>query len=132
MHHQAISTANAPSPGGAYAQAIRHGDLVVLSGQVGVDPATGETVAGVAAQTRQALRNLLAVLAAAGGAPEHLVKTTCFLTDVTAFAEFDAAYAEVLGDLRPTRSTVGVQLAGGFLVEIEGLAIVPSDAGARP
>jgi len=121
---EVIATADAPAPGGAYVQAIRAGDLLLLSGQVGIDPATGEVPEGVAEQTRQAIRNLQAVLEAAGGSLEQLVKTTCFLTSVDDFPEFNAAYAEVMGEHRSTRSTVGVQLAGGYLVEIEGLALL--------
>jgi 2-iminobutanoate/2-iminopropanoate deaminase len=124
MQTEVIATDAAPAPGGAYVQAIKTGSIVVLSGQVGIDPATGEPPPGVAAQTRQALRNLEAVLVAAGGSLASLVKTTCFLTDVGAFGEFNAAFAEVMGDHRATRSTVGVQLAGGYLVEIEGLALL--------
>lgn len=124
MNPEVIVTEAAPAPAGAYVQALRAGSLVVLSGQVGLDPNTGGPPAGVAAQTRQALRNLEAVLVAAGGSLASLVKTTCFLSDVEAFGEFNAAYAEVMGRHHPTRSTVGVQLAGGYLVEIEGLALV--------
>lgn len=130
METETIATDAAPAPGGFYAQAIRAGELVVLSGQVGVDPATGAVAEGVAGQTRQAIVNLDAVLRAAGGSLASLVKTTCFLTSVDAFAEFDAAYAEAFGDHRPTRSTVGVDLAGGYLVEIEGLAVLPARDGS--
>ena len=132
MQTEAVTTDAAPAPGGAYVQALKAGSLVVLSGQVGIDPSTGRAPDGVAAQTRQALRNLEAVLTAAGGSLGSLVKTTCFLTDVDAFPEFNAAYAEAMGDHRPTRSTVGVALAGGFLVEIEGLAVLePGPEGGR-
>lgn len=131
MKAETIVAPGAPAPGGSYCHAIRAGNLLVLSGQVGVDPATGVVADGVAAQTKQALANLDAVLRAAGGSLASLVKTTCFLTSVDAFAEFDAAYAEAFGDHRPTRSTVGVALAGGYLVEIEGLALLPEpEAGA--
>lgn len=130
MQRETIATTDAPPPGGSYVQAIRAGELLVLSGQVGVDPATGQVAEGVAGQTRQALANLDAVLRAAGGSLRDLVKTTCFLTSVDAFAEFDAAYAETFGDHRPTRSTVGVALAGGYLVEIEGLALLPARDGS--
>lgn len=119
-----IETDDAPGPGGAYSQAIRAGELVMLSGQVGIDPLTGQVADGVAAQTRQALHNLEAVLHAAGGSLDRLIKTTCFLTSVDRFAEFNEAYGQVMGDHRPTRSTVGVQLAGGYLVEIEGIALL--------
>jgi 2-iminobutanoate/2-iminopropanoate deaminase len=98
--------------------------MLWLAGQVGIDPATGDVAEGVAGQTRQALRNLEAVLRAAGGSLESLVKTTCFLTRVDAFAEFNAAYVQVMGNHQPPRSTVGVELAGGYLVEIEGLAVI--------
>jgi 2-iminobutanoate/2-iminopropanoate deaminase len=124
MQTETIATDAAPAPGGYYAQAIRAGELLVLSGQVGVDPATGAVADGVAGQTRQAIANLDAVLRAAGGSLASLVKTTCFLTSVDAFAEFNAAYTEAFGDHCPTRSTVGVDLAGGFLVEIEGIALL--------
>ena len=119
-----ISTDGAPAPAGAYSQAFRSGNTLWLAGQIGVDPATGKVAEGVAAQTRQALHNLEAVLRAAGGDLTSLVKTTCFLTDVEAFAEFNAAYDEVMDGHRPPRSTVGVRLAGGYLVEIEGAAVI--------
>ena len=131
MPTHTIVAADAPKPGGHYAHAIRHGEIVVLSGQVGVDPATGRVPPGVGAQTSQALRNLDAVLRAAGGSLAALIKTTCFLASVDSFAEFNAAYEEAMRDHRPARSTVGVNLPGGYLVEIEGLAVVPeqSDGG---
>lgn len=124
MQTEVILTTEAPTPGGAYSQAIRAGELVFLSGQVGIDPKTGQVREGVAAQTRQALHNLEAVLLAAGGSLDRLVKTTCFLTSIDAFAEFNAAYEQVMGEHKPTRSTVGVQLAGDYLVEIEGIALL--------
>lgn len=119
-----IHAAAAPRPGGSYSHAIRAGGLLLLAGQVGVDPADGRLPDGVAAQTRQALRNLEAVLRAAGGSLDRLAKTTCFLASLDDFAAFDAAYREVLGDHRPARSTVGVELAGGCRVEIEGIALL--------
>jgi 2-iminobutanoate/2-iminopropanoate deaminase len=131
MQTDVIAAADAPQPGGAYSQAVRAGEIVVLAGQVGIDPASGRTAEGVAAQTRQALENLEAVLRAAGGSLESLIKTTCFLTSVDTFEEFNAAYSEALGDHRPARSTVGVQLAGGYLVEIEGIAVIARAGGAR-
>jgi 2-iminobutanoate/2-iminopropanoate deaminase len=125
MLTETIAASDAPKPGGAYAQAIRFGDIVVLSGQVGVDPATGRCPSGVAAQTRRALLNLAAVLGAAGGSLADLIKTTCFLASVDSFAEFNAAYEEAMGSHRPARSTVGVNLPGDYLVEIEGIAVLP-------
>ena len=124
MQIDVIATTNAPTAGGAYSQAIRAGELVFLSGQVGIDPETGKVRAGVHEQTRQALHNLEAVLRAAGGSLDRIVKTTCFLTSVDAFAEFNAAYEQVMGEHRPARSTVGAHIAGGYLVEIEGIAVL--------
>ncbi|MFC4555001.1 RidA family protein [Georgenia faecalis] len=127
-----ITTPDAPSPAGAYSQGVRaHGTVVAVSGQVGLDPATGELVTGIDAQTRQALANVEAVLRAAGASLADVVKTTCFLTDLSYFAEFNAVYREVLGEAFPARSTVGVGLAPGMLVEIEALAVVADpSAGA--
>ena len=125
MTNKVILTPYAPVPGGPYAQAISNGKLLALSGQVGIDPATGEALPGVVAQTRQALANLKAVLVAAGAGPENVIKTTCFLTDIGSFAAFNDEYSLFFGDHRPARSTVGVALAGGFLVEVEALAVLP-------
>lgn len=124
METEVILTAEAPIPGGAYSQAIRAGELIFLAGQVGRDPVTGDTREGVAAQTRQALHNLEAVLVSAGGSLDRLVKTTCFLTSISDFAEFNAAYEDVMGGHKPARSTVGVELPTGLLVEIEGVAVL--------
>lgn len=124
MKTEVIVAADAPLPGGAYSHAIRAGDILMLSGQVGVNPITGELADGVAAQTRQALRNLDAVLRAAGVSLRALTKTTCFLASVEMFAEFDAAYRQAMGESRPARSTIGVQLPGSYLIEIEGIAVV--------
>jgi 2-iminobutanoate/2-iminopropanoate deaminase len=121
---EVITTTAAPAPGGAYSQAIRSGSVLWMAGQVGIDPSTGEVAEGVAAQTRQALLNLESVLQAAGGTLDNLVKTTCFITAVEAFAEFNRAYEDVMGSHKPPRSTVGVDLAGGYLVEIEGVAVI--------
>ena len=124
MQIEVVLTTAAPTPGGGYSQAIRAGKLVFLAGQVGKDPTTGQVLDGVAAQTTQALRNLEAVLQAAGGSIDRLVKTTCFLTSIAEFDEFNAAYEQVLGGHKPARSTVGVELAGDLLVEIEGIAVL--------
>ena len=117
-----LSTTEAPKPGGAYSQGARVGSTLFLSGQVGIDPDTGEVREGLSEQTKQAIRNLEAVLRSAGGSLESIVKTTCFLVDTDGFAEFNAAYEEMMGSHRPGRSTVGVALAGGYLVEIECIA----------
>lgn len=118
-----ISTDRAPAPGGHYAQAMVHGDLVFCCGQVGIDPATGQLAEGVAGQTEQCLRNLAAVLEAAGSGLEQLVKTTVFLDEISDFAEFNEAYARGIAAL-PARSTVGAKLAGELLVEIEAIGVI--------
>jgi 2-iminobutanoate/2-iminopropanoate deaminase len=123
MIRQAIQTNGAPVPVGPYSQAIVAGDLVFCSGQVGLDPATGELVDGLEAQADRALRNLSAVLDAAGVSWADVVKTTIFLADVGDFAAVNAIYAKVMPDPPPARSTVGVSgLPKGALVEVEAIA----------
>jgi 2-iminobutanoate/2-iminopropanoate deaminase len=123
MH--AVHTAEAPEAIGPYSQAIVAGPFVYCSGQVGFDPWTGDLVEGVTAQTERALKNLAAVLEAAGSDVEHLIKTTICLTDIDTFAEVNRVYAAALGDHRPARATVGVaSLPKGALVEIEGVALL--------
>ena len=118
-----LSTPHAPAAIGPYSQAIRSGDLLFASGQLGLDPATGNLVDGIEAQTRQALTNLQAVLAAAGGSVANVVKTTIFLADMADFATVNALYAEVFRHEPPARSTVQVAaLPKGGLVEIEIIA----------
>ena len=118
-----ISTPNAPAAIGPYSQAIRSGNLLFASGQLGLDPATGNLVDGIEAQTRQALTNLQAVLATAGGSVANVVKTTIFLANMADFATVNALYAEVFHHEPPARSTVQVAaLPKGGLVEIEIIA----------
>ena len=118
-----ISTSQAPAAIGPYSQAIRPGNLLFASGQLGLDPATGNLVEGIEAQTRQALANLQAVLAAAGGGVANVVKTTIFLADMADFATVNAIYGEVFRHEPPARSTVQVAaLPKGGLVEIEVIA----------
>jgi 2-iminobutanoate/2-iminopropanoate deaminase len=124
MSLEIISTPTAPAPGGHYSQAIRVGDTVTTAGQVGLNPATGEKPDTFAGEVHQSLANLKAVLEAAGSSLDNVIKTTCFITDVANFAEFNAIYAEVFGEHRPARSTFGVALAGGFTFEIEAVALV--------
>jgi 2-iminobutanoate/2-iminopropanoate deaminase len=123
MTRQAISTGGAPGAIGPYSQAIRSGDMLFCSGQLGLDPATGELGAGVEAQTERALRNLERVLDAAGLVFGDVVKTTIFLADIADFAAVNAVYAKFMPDPPPARSTIQVAaLPKGGLVEIEATA----------
>jgi 2-iminobutanoate/2-iminopropanoate deaminase len=126
MHLTIISTPDAPAPGGAYSQAVGAGDFIYTSGQVGVNPQTRETPTDFREQTRQTLNNLAAVLRASGAELTDVVKTTCFLADINMFSAFNEEYSAFFGDHRPARSTFGVDLAGGFAVEVEAVAhLVP-------
>jgi 2-iminobutanoate/2-iminopropanoate deaminase len=120
-----ISTAKAPAALGPYSQAIRAGNFLFAAGQLGLDPATGNLAEGVEAQTRQALANLQAVLAAAGASPADVVKTTIFLADMNDFAAVNAIYGEVFKHDPPARSTVQVAaLPKAGRVEIEVIALL--------
>jgi 2-iminobutanoate/2-iminopropanoate deaminase len=121
---QRVTTASAPAAIGPYSQGIVAGDLVFCSGQAGLEPATGELVEGVAAQTERTLRNLAAVLEAAGASMSDVVKTTCFLADISDFAAFNEVYARHFPDPPPARSTLqAAALPMGALVEIEAIAV---------
>ena len=129
----AISTASAPAAIGPYSQAVRSGDLLFCSGQVGFDPVTGNVVeGGINAQTRRVLANIEAVLGAAGLCFADVVKTTVFLKDMGDFAAMNALYAGAFapeGVVPPARSTVEVaRLPKDGLVEIEVLARFPATA----
>lgn len=119
-----VHTEAAPAAVGPYSQAIRSGTLVLTAGQIGLDPANGRLVsADVAEQTRRALENLAAVLAAAGSSMAAVLKTTVFLTDMADFAAMNAVYAEYFGADPPARSTVAVAgLPLGARVEVEAVA----------
>lgn len=120
-----ISTGRAPAAIGPYSQAIKAGKFLFASGQLGLDPATGNLAEGIEAQTRQALANLQAVLEEAGTDVEHVVKTTIFLADLAHFATVNSLYAEVFTQDPPARSTVQVAaLPKGGLVEIEVIALL--------
>ncbi len=126
---QPVSTPNAPAAIGPYSQAVIVAGFVYTSGQVGFDPATGQLVpGGVAGQTEQVLRNLAAVLQAAGSSLEQVVKTTVFLKDMNDFAAMNEVYARFLAPgevVPPARSTVEVaRLPRDARVEIEAIAQV--------
>lgn len=127
MSHQVVSTTTAPAAVGPYSQAIAAGDLVFCSGQIGLDPATGELVdGGVEAQAERALRNLAAVLDASGLGLADIAKVTIFLADIADFAAVNAVYARFMPDPPPARTTVAVAgLPRGARVEIEAIAVRP-------
>ena len=120
-----IYTDNAPAAIGPYSQAIVHGDLVLTSGQIPINPETGNVDArGITEQTEQVMKNLEAVLTAAGSSFEKAVKTTCFLSDMADFAAFNEVYAKYFTE-KPARSCVAVKsLPKGVLVEVEVIAEV--------
>jgi 2-iminobutanoate/2-iminopropanoate deaminase len=127
MTRDAIATAGAPAAIGPYSQAIAMDCLVFCSGQLGLDPATGNLVEGVEAQAERSMQNLTAVLAAAGLSMSDVVKTTVFLADMGDFAAVNAVYGRFMPDPPPARSTVAVAaLPKGGLVEIEAIARRPA------
>ena len=121
----AVATASAPAAIGPYSQAVAVGDLVFCSGQIGLDPATGEIVpGGIEAETRRVLANLAAVLAAAGCRPDDALRTTIYLADLGDFALVNGLYGAWVGNPAPARSTVGVAaLPRGARVEIDVVAL---------
>jgi 2-iminobutanoate/2-iminopropanoate deaminase len=125
MSRTTILTADAPSPIGPYSQAIRQGNMLFCSGQVALDPATGEMKnPSIEEETRQVLTNLSAVVKAGGAELHNVVKTTIFLTDLGNFAAVNGIYDEFFGTSKPARSTVEVSaLPKGANVEIECIAI---------
>lgn len=120
-----MSTTNAPAALGPYSQAIATEGMVFCSGQVGIDPATKKLVDGIEGQTEQALRNLAAVLQAAGLGLTDVVKTTLWLTDAADFAAVNAVYARHFGEPAPARSTpiVSALPLQGARISIEAIAV---------
>jgi 2-iminobutanoate/2-iminopropanoate deaminase len=121
---EAISTARAPAAIGPYAQAIRAGNLLFVSGQIPLDPATGQMVDGdIAVQTERVLNNLAAILEAAGSSLARVLKTTVYLRDLEDFAQMNTVYAKFLGEHPPARATVQVaRLPRDAAVEIDLIA----------
>jgi|ERR1035437_6569417 2-iminobutanoate/2-iminopropanoate deaminase len=123
MPREEVSTPEAPSAIGPYSQAIAIDGFVFCSGQLGLDPKTGQLVEGVENQTERALMNLTAVLGAAGLSVADVVKTTVFLSDMANFSAMNAVYSRFVVEPAPARSTVQVAaLPKGGLVEIEAIA----------
>lgn len=125
---ETISTENAPGAIGPYSQAVKAGNMVFCSGQIPIDPATGEFVSSdVAEQTTQVLKNLSAVLEAAGTNLNNVVKTTVFLADMNDFTAMNEIYAEFFSENKPARATVqAARLPRDARVEIECIALVES------
>ncbi len=123
--YEQIETERAPLPIGPYSQAIRANGFIFVSGQIPMDPSTGAMVSGqVGEQTRQAMRNLAAILESAGSGLSKLVKTTIYLANLDDFSEVNRVYAECLGDVKPARATVEVsRLPRDARVEIEAVAL---------
>ena len=125
MTRKAISTDAAPAALGPYSQAIAAGNLVFCSGTAGIDPATGVPSDGIEAQTELALRNLEAILTAAGASFSTLVKTTIFYAHVEDFAAINAVYARLMPDPPPARSApANVALPRGLLISIDAIAML--------
>ena len=118
-----IHTEQAPAAIGPYSQAVRANGLIFTSGQIALDPATGEVIkGGIREQTVRICENLKAVLSAAGSSPEKAVKTTCFLADMNDFAAFNEVYGQYFTQ-KPARSCVAVRaLPKGVLAEVEVIA----------
>ncbi len=123
---EAVSTSAAPAAIGPYSQAVRAGQFVFVSGQIALDPGTGALVAGgIAAETRQALQNVGAILAAAGTSFGHVVRSTVFLADLADFAAMNEVYAAFFATPAPARATVQVaRLPRDARVEIDVIAVL--------
>ena len=126
MNKEVVNTGNAPKAIGPYEQAIKVGEFVYISGQIPLDPKTGNLVEGdIKVQTRRVMENLKGILEAAGSSVERVVKATVFLKSIGDFAAMNEIYAEYLGAAKPARSTVAVaDLPRGSLVEIDLIALV--------
>lgn len=120
-----LSTSDAPAAIGPYSQGIRAGNLIITSGQIPVDPKNGLVPDGIEAQTRQAMQNVLAVLAEAGATADNIIKTTVFLKDMNDFAAMNGVYATFFTAAPPARSAVEVaRLPKDCPIEIEAIAVL--------
>lgn len=125
MSKQIIATDQAPQAIGTYSQAVRAGDTVYLSGQIGLDPASMQLVEGIVAQIHQVFQNLRAVCEAAGGSLGNIVKINIFLTDLGHFAKVNEIMAQYFAQPYPARAAVGVaSLPRGALVEADGVLVL--------
>lgn len=121
-----ISTSSAPAPAGHYSQAVVHGGLVFVSGQLPIDPLTGEKrIDSIEEQTRQALKNVAAILTAANSSLDNVLKVTVYVSDIDLWGRVNEVYAEFFGKHRPARAVVPTrELHHGFQIEIEAIASV--------
>ena len=127
MPKELVSTKGAPEAIGPYSQAVKALGLVFCSGQIGLDPQTGELVEGLASQVARALQNLVAVLGEAGARPQDVLKTTVYLAEIDDFAEMNSIYSQTFSDAPPARATVAVKtLPKGALFEIDAIAQLPA------
>lgn len=122
-----VNTTNAPAPIGPYSQAVATGKMLFVSGQIPMDPATGEIIAGdVKAETKKVMENIEAILTEAGSGFEHVIKTSIFLTDMQSFAQVNEVYGSYFTANFPARETVQVSaLPKGVNVEISVIALLP-------
>lgn len=126
MEKELISTDGAPQAIGPYSQAVKTSGLLFCSGQIGLEPQTGELAGGLVEQVKRALENLVAVLAAGGASPKDVLKTTVYLAEMDDFVVMNELYAEVFSDQPPARATVAVKtLPKGALFEIDAIAQLP-------
>jgi 2-iminobutanoate/2-iminopropanoate deaminase len=127
MDKKIIATQNAPAAVGPYSQGVMVGNMVFTAGQIAIDPATGKIVEGaITEQTQQVMRNLQAILVAAGTSLDNVAKTTVFLQDMDDFKEMNQVYSRYFEGEPPARSTVQVsKLPLAVLVEIEAIALIP-------
>jgi 2-iminobutanoate/2-iminopropanoate deaminase len=121
-----ITTSKAPTPGGHYSQAIVHNGLIYVSGQLPVEPQTGEKILdSIEAQTEQVMKNLKAILEAAGSSLSQVIKTTVYIADIQLWDRVNQVYARYFGEHRPARSVVPTRsLHHGFLIEMEAMAVI--------
>jgi 2-iminobutanoate/2-iminopropanoate deaminase len=124
MEIKTVLTPNAPVPAGHYSQAVVYNGLVYVAGQLAIDPATGENIlSSIEAQTEQALKNVAAILQAAGSDLSRVLKMTVYIADISLWSAVNAVYAQVMGEHRPARAIVPTKdLHYGFQIEIEAIA----------
>ena len=126
MSIQRIETANAPKPAGHYSQGVVHNGILYVSGQLSIDPSTGEKKLGsIEEQTEQALNNVHGILKAAGSDWDKVLKMTVYVADISLWEAVNKVYIKILGDNRPARAVIPTgPLHHGFLIEIEAVAAV--------